>query len=60
MGTDAWTQMYGELYNRPIAQENILSHREFRTEKQKALHKTAVRDGDLGAIYESPDCRWHP
>eukprot|EP00973_Karenia_brevis_P050944 7074510-Karenia_brevis.AAC.1 len=37
-----------------------MTPREFRTEKQKALHTTSVREGNLGVIYENPDRHGHP
>eukprot|EP00973_Karenia_brevis_P004245 582623-Karenia_brevis.AAC.1 len=60
MNTDVWTQMYPDVFNRPISQECIMTPREFRTERQKALHRTSVREGNLGVIYENPDRQGHP
>eukprot|EP00973_Karenia_brevis_P043525 6031164-Karenia_brevis.AAC.1 len=60
MGSDVWTQIYSDAYNRPIAEECIMTPREFRSEKRAALRRSSVRDGNLGVIYENPDRQGHP
>eukprot|EP00973_Karenia_brevis_P010485 1423665-Karenia_brevis.AAC.1 len=60
MGSDIWTNIYSDAYNRPISEECIMTPREFRSEKRTALRRSSVRDGNLGVIYENPDRQGHP
>eukprot|EP00973_Karenia_brevis_P018339 2516434-Karenia_brevis.AAC.2 len=60
MGSDEWKTIYPEVDNRPIAEECISTPRQFRSEKRIALRQSAVRDGNLGVIYEDPDRQRHP
>eukprot|EP00973_Karenia_brevis_P072901 10124010-Karenia_brevis.AAC.1 len=60
MGSDEWKTIYPEVNARPVAEECISTPIQFRTEKRLARRQTAVRDGDLGVIYEDPDRQGHP
>eukprot|EP00973_Karenia_brevis_P055452 7710163-Karenia_brevis.AAC.1 len=60
MGSDEWKNIYAEVYNRPVCEACIPTPVQFRTEKRLARLQVAVREGDLGVIYEDPDRQRHP